>query len=189
MNPTIEPTQINERIASHSSALTNLRLHQLEMGVDAARIQVGQNPTVESVDTYRAYLKAWFSYFQSLRAEEKLNDANALHDPVAKEIMDIRKRMNELDEYWNCIRLGVLGKAVLEIKKQHPANYKVIIQSRMITLCDKIGDTLRRAYQARDYYFRTDKDTGVRGIAGDLSVAKEKMKDYRPVEVKREQSA
>lgn len=153
-----------KQIASHQSALTNLRQHELERQLDLVRISVLSNPTQENIMLYYSVITTWFSYIQSLNQEAEQYD----------KIEAIIPKLSSTKEYWEFFKYGRIGKKVREYQKKYGNGYVIQLEFRMTQLCDEIADEIRKIYQSLKFYFRLDKSSTVHGVLGDYLRLKQK---------------
>jgi hypothetical protein len=157
------------KIDSHTSQLTNLRLHNLESQVDAWRMKVRQDATQDNIIGYYSSLNAMMSYISSI-AKEGSN--------LAKEVKRIQEQVKELSEYWSFMRKGIMTAKIKAIKNKFPKTFWKIIENSMIQKCDDVTDALRKAYQSLSFYFRTSQTPEVTGILGDIvAITRRKKKE------------
>jgi hypothetical protein len=157
------------KIDSHTSQLTNLRLHALETLVDSWRQKVRIDPTQENIIGYYSAINTIISYLLSIGKEGTL---------LLKEITKLHDRVKELGKYWSFIKKGIESQKVKEIKKLHPKTYWLVIENDMINECDEIVDSLRKTYQSLNFYFRTSQKPEVAGVLGDIiAVSRRKNKE------------
>ena len=172
-----------EQIESHSSSLTNTRLHFIEMRIDILRARVRSSATDVNIIALYGELESLFSYLQSLRPpDENIVDKdkkNQQFDFLQTRIDELTKRFKELESFWNYNKFGIVDKTVKQYLDEYSTNAQAQIQYRMAVLCNLIVDKLRVAYQSLNFYFRKAKRTTARGIAGDLMRMKQQIQETK----------
>jgi hypothetical protein len=173
----LEKLTNKEKIDSHNSQLTNLRIHELEMSLDKWRIQMIRDPTQENIIGTFAVINAWFSYVQSI---EQARKRKGYEFSFSNQIQKVRDRITEMNEYVSLIQKRIVSP---NLKKKYPQLVDGVkgntpwnkIEYAMLTNVMQIIDELRTIYQSMNFYFRTSKDTSsMGGILGDLIQAKKR---------------
>lgn len=173
----LEKLTNKEKIDSHNSQLTNLRIHELEISLDAQRIIMMRSPTQDNIIACFGIVKAWFSYIQSIKQGSRKDD---VQESFSGKLGSIKMKMNTMDHYTALIHHGVVSEELrqrwpqlVDGKKGNTPWNK--IERTMVFLTNEIIDDLRTIYQSMNFYFRTSRNTeGVGGILGDLVNAKKK---------------
>lgn len=158
-----------EQIESHSSALTNDRINQIELAIDRVRVKAGRDPVIENLAEYAAELGAWYSYLQTLEV-----DLSGVQD-----LFDVIRDLHDF------LRYNVKGKISQEMIKVYPKNYPTEMQRLLLATCNKSADELRKLFQKFSYYFRTGSARQNYGVEGDLQRAIDEIK--KPVKRERKQ--
>lgn len=158
------------KIDSHTSQLTNLRLHNLEMQLDFWCMKVRQEATQDNIIGYYSALNTLFSYLLSVKI--------SMQSEQIKSINEVADKLKELNIYWSFIKKGIIHPKILVIKKKNPKNFWAVIENNMIQSCDDIMHDIRRVYQGLNYYFRTSQTPEVTGILGDIvAITRRKKKE------------
>lgn len=163
-----KPTDVlsKEEIESHSSQLTNIRVHEIEFRVDKIRVVAGRDPVVENLCEYEAELRSWYSYLQTLKSpglDEK--------HPLTIAFGSIDKQFEVLRKLNDYLRYNVISKEVKSIMNEYPKDYPVVINGKFLRMCDELTNSLRRTFQTFRFYFRTGSAKQNFGVTGDLERA------------------
>jgi len=149
-----------EQIESHSSALTNDRINQIELAIDIVRRKAGRDPVIENLAEYAATLGAWHSYLQTLKTID---------------LSEVQKLFKEIQDLHDYLRYNVKTPAVQSFINQYPKTYPTEIQRVLLAKCNKCADMLRVCFQTLNYYFRTGNARQNFGVEGDLARAINEM--------------
>ncbi len=174
----LEKLTNKQKIDSHNSQLTNLRIHELEMALDQWRIRMYREPTHENIIGCFAVIKAWFSYVQSIDQYRNSKKKQADEDTFRIRVTDINKKMLCAEQYVACFQKNIVEEEIKKVYKElgtHTHNNKFwrTIEHKLMSLVNEIIDDMRTIYQGMNFYFRTSKDqSAVGGILGDLIQAK-----------------
>lgn len=161
------------RIESHTSQLTNLRLHNLETQIDVWRVKCKSEPNLDNLIGYYGVLDALFSYIASLRAK---NDNR--QTPFNVELGIVAVKLNRIKEYWEYVTKQVESDNIKKLMLERRKTFWKYVEWDMARLCDEIADSVRRLYQSMNFYFRTVKDhNAIGGVLGDLINIKRKKAD------------
>lgn len=163
-----KPTDVlsKEEIESHSSQLTNIRIHEIEFRIDKIRVVAARDPVIENLSEYEGELRGWYSYLQTLKSPNLENT-----HPLVVAFKKIDEQFSQLQQLNDFLHYNVISRGVRRIMNDYPKNYHVVINGKFLRMCDACADSLRRTFQTFRFYFRTGSARQNFGVAGDLERA------------------